>query len=84
MQRSLGLREERFAYREPFRIAGHLFTETAVLVAEISDGIHLGLGEGAGVYYLGDDLAQRRRAGVAACRAGPVRAAPDDDDDRRR
>src|SRR5687768_10795233 len=62
MQRALSLREERFAYREPFRIAGHLFTQTSVLVAEIADGDHVGLGEGAGVYYLGDDLAQMREA----------------------
>jgi L-alanine-DL-glutamate epimerase-like enolase superfamily enzyme len=54
------LREERFAYREPFRIAGHVFEETPVLVAEVSDGEHVGLGEGAGVYYLGDDLAHMR------------------------
>jgi L-alanine-DL-glutamate epimerase-like enolase superfamily enzyme len=54
------LHEERFAYREPFRIAGHLFTETTVLVAEISDGTHAGRGEAAGVYYLGDDIAHMR------------------------
>jgi L-alanine-DL-glutamate epimerase-like enolase superfamily enzyme len=62
MARRVTLREERFAYREPFRIAGHLFTETSVLVAEIADGDCLGLGEGAGVYYLGDDLAHMRQA----------------------
>jgi len=60
MKRTLQLHEERFAYREPFRIAGHLFTETAVLVAEISVGTHAGRGEAAGVYYLGDDLAHMR------------------------
>ena len=46
---------EHFPYREPFRISGHVFTETPVLLAEISDGTHVGRGEGAGVYYLGDD-----------------------------
>ena len=60
MRRRLTLREERFAFREPFRIAGHEFTETKVLVAEIVDGADVGLGEGAGVYYLGDDLARMR------------------------
>jgi L-alanine-DL-glutamate epimerase-like enolase superfamily enzyme len=60
MRRRLILREERFAFREPFRIAGHEFTETKVLVAEIADGDSVGLGEGAGVYYLGDDLARMR------------------------
>jgi len=72
VNRTLTLREERFAYREPFRIAGHLFTQTAVLVAEISVGPHTRRGEGAGVYYLGDDLthmrgeAERVRADVEA------------------
>src|SRR6478736_2490275 len=60
MRRRLALHEERFAFREPFRIAGHEFTETKVLVAEIADGDSVGLGEGAGVYYLGDDLARMR------------------------
>lgn len=54
------MREERFAFREPFRIAGHEFTETKVLVAQIGEGDTIGLGEGAGVYYLGDDLARMR------------------------
>lgn len=52
---SLTLTIEHFPYRQPFRITGHLFTETAVLVATIDDGTHRGRGEGAGVYYLGDD-----------------------------
>lgn len=52
----LSLTVERFAYRQPFRISGHVFTETRVLVAELSDGEHGGRGEGAGVYYLGDDI----------------------------
>ncbi|HEY6815430.1 MAG TPA: dipeptide epimerase [Croceibacterium sp.] len=60
MRRRLVLREERFAFREPFRIAGHEFTETKVLVAQIEQDGTLGLGEGAGVYYLGDDLAHMR------------------------
>tara|TARA_R110002072_G_scaffold242564_19_gene401562 strand:+ start:14093 stop:15100 length:1008 start_codon:yes stop_codon:yes gene_type:complete len=52
----LELTVERFAYRQPFRISGHVFTETRVLVAKLSDGEHRGRGEGAGVYYLGDDV----------------------------
>lgn len=54
---SLNLRIEHFPYHQPFRIAGHVFTQTALLVAELSDGRHVGRGEGAGVYYLGDDAA---------------------------
>ena len=53
---TLDLRVERFSYHQPFRISGHVFTETALLVAELSDGTHAGRGEGAGVYYLGDDI----------------------------
>jgi L-alanine-DL-glutamate epimerase-like enolase superfamily enzyme len=53
---TLDLRVERFPYHQPFRISGHVFTETALLVAELSDGTHIGRGEGAGVYYLGDDI----------------------------
>lgn len=53
---ALDLRVERFPYHRPFRIAGHVFTETALLVAELSDGVHRGRGEAAGVYYLGDDI----------------------------
>ncbi|XVJ63091.1 MAG: dipeptide epimerase [Sphingopyxis sp.] len=53
---ALDLRVERFPYHQPFRISGHVFTETALLVATLSDGTHSGRGEGAGVYYLGDDI----------------------------
>lgn len=53
---TLKIRTESFAYKQPFRISGHLFTATEVIVAELSDGIHLGQGEAAGVYYLGDDV----------------------------
>jgi L-Ala-D/L-Glu epimerase len=68
----LALTVERFAYRQPFRISGHVFTETRVLVAELSDGEHRGRGEGAGVYYLGDDVdhmlaaAENARAAIEA------------------
>lgn len=53
---TLDLRVERFPYHQPFRISGHVFTETALLVAELSDGTYVGRGEGNGVYYLGDDI----------------------------
>jgi len=51
----LTARREHFGYRKPFRISGHVFTRTEVVVVEISDGTHCGRGEAAGVYYLGDD-----------------------------
>ena len=59
-RRRVELKEERFAFREPFRIAGHEFTETTVLGVTIAEGEYIGRGEGAGVYYLGDDLAHMR------------------------
>lgn len=68
----LTLRVERFAFKRSFRIAGHVFTETPVLVAELDDGTHRGAGEGAGVYYLGDDIdhmvseAERVRGAIEA------------------
>lgn len=56
-RRTLDLTIEHFAYRQPFRISGHVFTQTSVLVATITEGAHSGRGEGGGVYYLGDDAA---------------------------
>jgi L-alanine-DL-glutamate epimerase-like enolase superfamily enzyme len=55
-RRLVDVRVERFAYARPFRIAGHVFTESPVVVVEVSDGLHTGRGEGGGVYYLGDDV----------------------------
>lgn len=77
----LTLRVERFPYHQPFRIAGHVFTETALLVAELDDGAHVGRGEGAGVYYLGDDAAQMLAEAErvrGAIEAGATRAALQD------
>ena len=75
-KRTLDLRVERFPYHQPFRISGHVFTETALLVAGLSDGTHVGRGEGAGVYYLGDDiehmLAEATRV-RSAIEAGAIR-----------
>lgn len=42
--------------KKPFRISGHVFTESAVVVVTLSDGDHRGRGEASGVYYLGDDV----------------------------
>lgn len=48
---------ERLPLAKPFRISGHVFTESEVVVVTLSDGTHSGRGEAAGVYYLGDDVA---------------------------
>jgi L-alanine-DL-glutamate epimerase-like enolase superfamily enzyme len=77
----LTLRVEHFPYHQPFRISGHVFTETALLVAELDDGAHVGRGEGAGVYYLGDDAAHMLAAAErvrSAVEAGITRAALQD------
>lgn len=54
---------------QPFRISGHVFETAEVLVVELDDGAHRGRGEGAGVYYLGDDLAHMRST-IEAARPG--------------
>ena len=59
--RSLTLSIEEFAYKKPFRISGHVFEKTAVLVAAVKEGDSVGRGEGAGAYYLGDDVANMVR-----------------------
>ncbi|MCP9222633.1 dipeptide epimerase [Erythrobacter sp. LQ02-29] len=46
---------------EPFAISGYVFEHAEVLVATLDDGSHRGRGEAAGVYYLGDDLANMRQ-----------------------
>lgn len=55
---TLDVSTETFAFCEPFRISGHLFTETEVVLVSLSDGTHIGRGEAAGAYYLGDDTAK--------------------------
>ena len=77
-RRTVRLAIERFPFHQPFRIAGHVFTDTAVLLAEIADGPHLGRGEAAGVYYTGDDadhMLAAARTAVAAIEAGADRQA---------
>jgi L-alanine-DL-glutamate epimerase-like enolase superfamily enzyme len=49
---------EDWKLRYPFRITGHVFTSTRVVVAYVEDGGHTGRGEAAGVYYLDDTPAK--------------------------
>ncbi len=51
---------------QPFRISGYVFETAEVLVVTLDDGAHRGRGEGAGAYYLGDDLDHMRAAIEAA------------------
>jgi L-Ala-D/L-Glu epimerase len=54
---TLDVQEANFAYAKPFRIAGHVFTQSSVVEVGLSDGLHVGRGEGGGVFYLNDDVA---------------------------
>lgn len=75
---SLDLAIESLPLAKPFRISGHVFTEAQVVIATLSDGIHIGRGEAAGVYYRGDDVPAMAAAieGVrAAVEAGITRDA---------
>jgi L-alanine-DL-glutamate epimerase-like enolase superfamily enzyme len=51
------LKVEKAAVRfaEPFRITGYVFEAMPSIVAQITEREHVGRGEAAGVYYLGDD-----------------------------
>ena len=50
-------RRDAMLMREPFRISGYLFESMPAVIATLSDGVHAGRGEAAGVYYLDDDPA---------------------------
>lgn len=64
---SLDVRAEKLRLAAPFRISGWVFEATDAVVVTVSDGRHEGRGEGAGAYYLGDDL-DRMRADIEAAR----------------
>ncbi len=53
---SLDLAVESLPLAKPFRISGHVFTDTPVVLVTLSDGAHSGRGEASGVYYLADDV----------------------------
>ncbi len=53
---TLDVSAEQLRLAQPFRISGHVFESADVVVVTLTDGAHRGRGEGAGVYYLGDDL----------------------------
>lgn len=73
---TLGVATASLRLAKPFRISGYVFETADVLVVTLEDGVHRGRGEGAGAYYLGDDLANMRSAidgARAAIEAGPTR-----------
>ncbi|MDT9598130.1 dipeptide epimerase [Sphingosinicella rhizophila] len=63
---SLDVNVELFPYVKPFRISGHVFTDSSVVVVTLSDGQNVGRGEGSGVYYTGDDVPHMQAAIEAA------------------
>jgi L-Ala-D/L-Glu epimerase len=48
---------ETWPFKHPFSITGYTFESWDLLVVEIGDGMHVGRGEGAGIYYLNDNAA---------------------------
>lgn len=57
MGQRVSFRCETHPLAAPFRISGHVFEGSDVVVVELSDGANVGRGEGGGVYYLNDDAA---------------------------
>ena len=64
---TLDLAIESLPLAKPFRISGHVFTDTPVVLVTLSDGTHSGRGEASGVYYLNDDVATMS-AGIKSVR----------------
>lgn len=61
---------------KPFRISGHVFETSEVVVVTLRDGDFRGRGEASGVYYLNDDLAHMQAAldgARGAIETGPSR-----------
>ncbi len=73
---TLEVASETLRFKAPFRISGHVFETSEVVVVTLSDGELSGRGEGCGVYYLGDDLAHMIgdiQAAAGAIEAGLTR-----------
>ncbi len=66
MRRLLDARIERFPVRGAFTISRGAKTHVDVVVAQISDGDHVGRGEGTAIYYKGDS-AELALAAITGC-----------------
>jgi L-alanine-DL-glutamate epimerase-like enolase superfamily enzyme len=64
---TLTTRVELWPTHSPFRITGKTWTSVSPLIVELSDGTHIGRGEGVGVYYRGE-TAETMLAQVEAVR----------------
>ena len=67
MRLTLDVATEDWPLAQPFRITGHVFTASCVVVARLSDGTHEGRGEASGIYYQGD-TPERMAAEIEAVR----------------
>lgn len=75
-QLELDVSVETLRLAKPFRISGHVFTGSDVVVVTLRDGDLRGRGEGGGVYYLNDDVPHMLYsigAVRSAIEAGPTR-----------
>lgn len=69
---------ERWPLKTPFRITGFTFEHSEVVTVTLSDGVHRGRGEGAGVFYRGETgatLLAQVEAVRALIESGPTREA---------
>lgn len=75
---TLDVSAETLRLAQPFRIAGHVFDTSDIVVVTLSDGVHKGRGEASGVFFLGEGVDQMR-ASIEAVReaieAWPTREA---------
>ena len=67
MRLTLDVATEDWQLAQPFRITGHVFTASRVVLVRLSDGTHEGRGEASGVYYQGD-TPERMAAEIDAVR----------------
>lgn len=65
----LNVQRESLPLNAPFRISGHVFETSDIVVVTLEDGEARGRGEAAGVYYLGDDV-DHMLAAIETARAG--------------
>ncbi|RZJ97931.1 MAG: dipeptide epimerase [Novosphingobium sp.] len=65
-QLKLTVATETLRLAQPFRIAGHVFESSDVIVVTLDDGTYQGRGEGGGVFFLGDDVPHMLAAVEAA------------------
>ena len=73
---TLTVTTETLRLAKPFRISGHVFETSGIVVVTLDDGAHRGRGEAAGAYYLGDDvpgMLETLESARAAIEAGPSR-----------